>query len=43
MYLQILEDDMDIVSSEFHKLSTRLYFYTDKNKWIDLVGKLNFF
>ena len=43
IYLEILENDMDIVSSEFHKLSTRLYFYTDKNKWIDLVGKLIFF
>ena len=43
IYLEILENDMDIVSSEFYKLSTRLYFYTDKNKWIDLVGKLIFF
>jgi hypothetical protein len=38
-YLEILENDMDIVSSEFHKLSTRLYFYTNKQNWINEVIK----
>jgi hypothetical protein len=38
-YLEILENDMDIVNAEFHKLSTRLYFYTNKQNWINEVIK----
>ena len=39
MYLEILENNINIVSSEFHKLSTRLYFYTNKQNWINEVTK----
>jgi sugar-specific transcriptional regulator TrmB len=39
-YLEILEDDFDIINSEFSKLRDGLNEYTNKQKWVNQIWKV---